>query len=66
MIPGQYVDIEDDNGIIHTMLIKRIRYDNLTIVGEVQVYPSGNDQPQVKEIEVRLYQIIGGTLRDTK
>lgn len=55
---GQYIDVIDDIGIIHTMKITKVREDNRTVTGEIAVYPKKDLHPVIKEITVDEYHII--------
>lgn len=58
MKPGQYINVEDDAGIIHTMRITNVREDNRTVTGEIAVYPNRKHHPVLKTLTVREYQIV--------
>lgn len=58
MKPGQYINVVDDDGIIHTMRISKVREDNRTVTGEIAVWTKKDLHPMLKEITVREYQIL--------
>lgn len=59
MIPGQRIEVQDDNGIVHTMRVTKVNEDNRTVTGEIAIFPSDKHHPVLREITVREHQIVG-------
>ena len=58
MKPGQFINIEDGDGVIHVMMVTEVNEANRTVTGEIVVYPNKNHHPVLQTITVREYQIM--------
>jgi hypothetical protein len=58
MKPGQFINIEDGDGVIHVMMVTEVNEANRTVTGEIAVYPNKNHHPVLETITVCEHQIV--------
>jgi hypothetical protein len=61
MKPGQFINIEDCDGVIHIMMVtevNEVNEANRTVTGEIAVYPNKNHHPVLETITVCEHQIV--------